>query len=272
MANLIGNTARVPVWEVAISASTIGQPLLDPYSVEGVHSRFRDNFPHVERQPPVEVMEVYPALGSPIIQQPPMFLPHNGLVNSRWWFIAPTGDRLVQIQEDFIAFNWRRQALPPLAPYPYIGWSGMRDGFEQTIRTLGLTDELTAQPTVTEVLYDNLIPLLAADGKRLRLADILDHIKFPSDGPQMHNFNAGWLTEVEGYASGDALTRVALQTLGIGEPSAETRPYLRINFSARASTPSWASLFEFAEAAHSHIHSCLARLTTDAMRSIWYQP
>lgn len=263
--------ASPPVWEIGISAVTAA-PILDVYDVRLLHDVFRTDLPRVERQPPIGPMNPFPAGPGPVV---PTVMPvfQIGPEPIRWWFVSENGDHVAQFQEQFLARNWRRQVLSRDAIEEYPGFAGVLEGFKSQLTNLDKFNASRgtgpAEPTVIELLYDNLLPL-DSDKGRLKLSDVLSHMTGVHKEP-IHGFNMGWLERIPGENPTGPLTlQVSMSAVGAPTgPKGENRGYLKMTFTARAPKSNWREAFEFLEHAHARLRERLIDLTTETYRATW---
>jgi uncharacterized protein (TIGR04255 family) len=164
-----------PVIEVAL-AIQFESPQVDLLDVAALAKRVKADLPHHEEQPPLAPMgetfgrpSAADSIEVEVIDRPPM---------PRFWFISEDRVRLLQIQHDRIAFNWRQ--LGPADDYPRYGH--LRERLERCIEALeSVLSEQGKERLRTnwcEVAYVNHIEPI--DGQRLPLAEILQHVSRPS--------------------------------------------------------------------------------------------
>src|SRR6266849_1154892 len=124
-----------PIWEVAISVTTQGTGVFGAYDIREVHDLFRDRLPIAEHQGRFPGIAQFPSPGTPITNMPLIQMQGAEPEPSRWWFVSPTGEDLVQVQEDMIARNWRRLAPPP-AVVAYPGFDAIYADFRSAVERL----------------------------------------------------------------------------------------------------------------------------------------
>lgn len=103
-----------PVEEVAFAAQ-FADPVFSFAEVAALRNLLAPRFPVVQQQPPLSRLSAPEEENTaPPFRFDPAQLP-------RLWFVASDGQRLVQIQDDRIAFNWRRLGRPTAYPrYPLL--------------------------------------------------------------------------------------------------------------------------------------------------------
>ncbi len=144
-----------PIAEVALGVQ------FDPLPLRSVHfgilwQRFRDNFPNVQEQPPIESgLESFDsALPRPMFDLKVM----NAPILPRVWFLDTENSELVQVQSDRFVRNWRR-----LPGQQYPRYERLRDSFAHDLTEF--TDFVNNEGlgplryTQCEVNYVNAIPV-----------------------------------------------------------------------------------------------------------------
>jgi uncharacterized protein (TIGR04255 family) len=263
-----------PIWEVGISAWT-ASPITNAYEVRDVHDLFRERFPEWERQPAFTGYQPFPPRNGPMGTHMgmPIMMMGAPAQPTRFWFLSEAGSDLLQIQENFIARNWRKFKSPFEDPMPYPGYDVLRRDFEQLVESLRnyteTQDRLMPGPVMCELLYDNMIPLLGPDGARLKTSEATTAIREFSK--PVTNFNAGWFENIADGDPSDGATdfQVALQVVGAPVSSGAIAPHLKLMFVARSSQQSWDAVFQFLDDAHSHVRKRLVELTTESVRALW---
>ncbi len=143
-----------PLVEVSISVQFTEVEGLNTAHLGLVWDKFRNEFPLVETQPPL-----------PRILEPDRLTPGSVTVElkqtppaPRMWFLNGSGTRLVQIQRDRFAFNWRKTD----ADEKYPRYNQVRSDFSQNLEvfTQFLEEEgfEGLQPNQVDLTYVNLIP------------------------------------------------------------------------------------------------------------------
>lgn len=168
--------SRAPVVEVALAVQyELGT--VDFLDVANFRSRIRSDFPRSEEQPARPAMEEVfdPVIGAlpfrlEMLAAPPM---------PRYWFLSEDGSRLVQLQHDLLAVNWRH--LPEGDEYPR--YESLRGEIERHLRTLDavLSEEGKAgvRPNWCEVTYINHVVPEEPGGDRPPLEEVLTIISPP---------------------------------------------------------------------------------------------
>lgn len=254
-----------PVWELALSASS-GGALADPYDIRGIHDIFRTELPSVERQIPVAGLNVAAMAGGPPV------LTEIELPPSRWWFISADETEVLQVQETFIASNWRRRKTPAGDPLSYPGYEHIiaitKDRFSKLRDLYGA--ESFSKPNAWELMYDNIIPLVDHEGNELRISDVLSEYKRVDPGRKSLGFQMNWVEKIDGLGALDkAALQIQISVVAMIRADAEPLPVIKLLFTAGGATDDWEELFQVADTSHSHIRSRFMALTTDRAHSEW---
>lgn len=256
-----------PLWEIAVSAATNGT-VLDPYDVREVHDLFREELPHSERQAPIPHLPVAAFVGGPA----PSTEFNEGLL-PRWWFVSEDGTDLLQLQEQFVASNWRRRSSVPGARFKYPGFDTVVARYEERLHRLRRFHEGRGTdfppPAACELLYNNIIPLEDDTGERLPLSEVLAEYSRAEERPVL-GFSMLWMEDIDGLASEDpSILQIELQVVGAPLPEREPMPVVRLQFVAGAVRQTWDEVFAFYQAAHTHIRHRLMVLTTEEAHQRW---
>lgn len=150
-----------PVVEVSVSLQFTEIEGLNTAHLGLVWQKFRREFPRVETQPPL------PRILEPDRIEPPVPVTlelKKAPPLPRMWFISGDGTRLVQIQGDRFAFNWRR--LDPSERYPrydQIRSAFLRNlgAFAQFLKEEGFED---LDPDQVDLTYVNHISATDKEG------------------------------------------------------------------------------------------------------------
>lgn len=246
-----------PLYEVGLNLyfSSIG--LVDPYDVRSLHDEFRTEFPKVEKHLPAQVSSRPHAIERPEDD------------HHRWFFISEDGGSIAQFQTNFLARNWRRQALPPEGDVKnYPGFEELLSGF---IRQFKVVESHAKKRSVdsfafqaAELFYDNFIPL----GPDVRLKDIIVPIQIPYKAP-VAELVCGWNEGLVGEPSADSYLRVEVRVIGAAVGDATPRSFVRLRLVARDSVQNFDEALKFFEQAHGLARTRLDALTTDSCRSTW---
>ncbi|MDV5823095.1 TIGR04255 family protein [Sphingobium naphthae] len=251
-----------PVTEVGFSIGTLDSIIMDPFRASELHEAFSADFPLVERREPTQGLPIAAIVGSP-----PALLPSDLGVPPRWWFKSESDNEVLQMQERFWSFNWRRNPFGS-RPVEYPGYIDLRNRAESYAKRLcewhtgrGNPEPV---PASCELLYTDLIKV--SQGRRLS-----DYFAFwkgdPSGGFRTAAFNLSWLEPV---GDGDKGTlNVALTHVS---PVTEDFPdsvFFQVNFVAGSVVTSWDDTFEFFDLAHEAIRNRFEYMLTEEFKLSW---
>ncbi|MGI8728857.1 MAG: TIGR04255 family protein [Solirubrobacteraceae bacterium] len=160
---------RPPVNEVILSVQHDGPVIDEVGALADFWPTIREGFPGHQKQPPLPpVLEDF---SPPGLQAPGVVQFFTGPPQDRYWFITDDETRLIQVQPDRFAFNWRQ--VPGREAYPR--YRELRPEFEERYRTF--LDCLTVdapRPTWCEITYINHVEAQSgADGLHGPLSRIL---------------------------------------------------------------------------------------------------
>jgi len=192
-------------------------------------------------------------------------------VPPRWWFICEDRSELLQLQERFWSWNWRRQDSAPGSPVAYPGFDAIKAKAQASIDELKNHGELIGKPFpnpgVCELLYDNVIPL-SPDNGSFRLADLLT--EYTACPPKT---KAGWQMawhEPLGDATGPEVARILIVLGGMVSPDAtDVVQIAKMAFNVGSLVSSWDEAFDFYEKAHRFVRKRFLELTTDKAHTMW---
>ena len=269
------NFKSPPVWELGISVGLPAPGWFNPYDIRQIHDLFRRRFAVAERQPSFVAFQPFPVHATAVSPRPVIQFEQSPDLN-RWWFVSEDGSDLVQVQETFIARNWRRLVPPPAASAPYPGFDAIFGDFRDIVATAGQWSasrgESFPEPVVCELLYENLIPTTAGDGTKLRASEIIVPLNF--DPPIFAGgMTLSWFEFVNPeQKEGPFTLQVTIQFVGVPSPDGSgIMSVIKLSFAARSPCSTWSGAFDFIEAAHQRLRQRLVDLTTDTVRATWGQ-
>ena len=146
---------RPPVVEVASSIQFGSIEGLNTARLGLLWGRYRDRYPRTEIHPPLgSVIESFGAPASPNIS----FTFEGAVMPLRFWFLAEEGTRLLQVQRDRFALNWRKLESEEKYPH-YSELSGMLIQEFELFESF-LQDERLTSPQINQVelTYVNHLP------------------------------------------------------------------------------------------------------------------
>jgi uncharacterized protein (TIGR04255 family) len=262
-----------PIWELGITIGNAQGGYFNAYDVREVHDLFRDRFPTAEKQ--LAAMErVFPGGPQAPSQMPVLqFGPPPDL--TRWWFVSEDGADVLQVQDNFLARNWRRLVPPPSMAVPYPGFDGIYAQFRADLARLGewsaTRGRALAEPSHCELLYDNLIPQKTEDGSHVRMSDIIRPVQFDPPLPSA-GFTLNWFERIEPARLPGLNFQVTIAQVGIPKPDGTGEDlYVKLTLIAHAQIEAWQEAYEFIEMAHGVARKKLVDLTTDECRTTWGQ-
>jgi uncharacterized protein (TIGR04255 family) len=158
-----------PVSEVAVAIYFPALEGVNHFELAHLHELWRADFPKTEEHPtapPVEI-EAENALAMNIAMNIRFaFISDGGAASwPRSWFVAESGDRLIQLQRDRVVVNWRRTD----ASQPYPHYSQLRADIQRIAADVGdlvlRSTGAELRPSQVEVTYVN--PIRTGSGSSL---------------------------------------------------------------------------------------------------------
>jgi hypothetical protein len=200
-------------------------------------------------------------------------------VAPRWWFTSEAEDRIVQAQERYVGWNWRRNVSVYEDP-KYPGFEaclkGASDAFEQIVEFRRTQAGLAPAAVSCQLLYDNVIPLRQGDGF-LKMSDVLDFLR-PFDGKKTFGWRIGWIepfnlasevAESSAVLDGRYNLRIEASLAATLGNDGAPHPVIRLLMIATGPVESWDAVGPFFSCAHDYISSALVRITTAKARALW---
>jgi uncharacterized protein (TIGR04255 family) len=253
-----------PVQEIAFSIQ-----LIEPLSLEAMVDIGRaldPSFPVRQLQPAL------PRMVAPDVGQPFSFLTTIGVQLPRFWFVSQDGLRLVQVQEDRVAFNWRRLGRDVL--YPRYGT--LRGEFAQILAKLtGLVPELTNETLAVdfcELTYVNELAPAEPRRKRLPLETVLRVVRPLPDGEFLPDaddaqWTGSWTIVDSAGARAGRLTASAQP--GLRQVDEQPIYLLTMSSALPGRVSGTGAVFDRLDVAHEWIVRGFADLTTKDMHDQW---
>lgn len=259
--------AAPPINEIGLSANSAKTGILDPYDVRGMHDALC-GLPIAEKQATIGALQLAPLVGGGSNGPSDM----EGLPNL-WWLISSDQSRVLQVQTDFISYNWRR-LTSPLVPPDYPGFEAVLQEFRSRFAELSAWHESCGTtlppPAGCELLYDDIIPLLNPDGRVTRISDALTELQASAEPRIVTGWTNAWLEPVSGAPEQTSMLRIQIQMLGVALPErSEPLPVLKLAFTAAAARSKWEDVFTFYEIAHAHIRKRFLSLITPEVQATW---
>jgi uncharacterized protein (TIGR04255 family) len=257
-----------PINEVGINVS-VGRGLAGTYDIKGIHTEFRPSFP--------KVSQVLAAPGSELAQLHGVAPLNEDPLITRWWFVSDDDTQVLQLQDNFVARNWRRRAGIG-APPGYPGFLALHDDFWRQIDKLrewhSAHASVLPDPFACELHYDDIIP--TTPDAHPAISDILTFAP-PHTGSLM-GFQSGWVEMIEGMPTdGRSMLKVQVTSAGMAvtdangniEIPASIQPVIRIIWSASSMESTWEGVRSFLQLAHTHIGKRFEQLVREDVRSTW---
>jgi len=258
-----------PVNEVVVSiAFPHNRALSGPFlgaSVGGLMQRY----PNVQQQPPYEMpVELPPKKGTPgAIPQVQLFLSTQAL-EPRFWLVSEDEIALVQIQANYLAYNWRRRREGQIYP----GFESLVESFEQLKNEVedgvrrGGNEPL--RPAQAEVTYINIVSPSDLWSGHSEMARVLA-VDF-AELEKAEQFSIAYSKQLVD-SSGAFVGRVHVAATPAIEVS-NGGPAINLTLTARSGnldTGETTAGIDFIKLAHEHIRESFRSLTTDAARRRW---
>ena len=259
-----------PVVEVAVSVQFSEIDDLDAARLGMAWQKYRQEFPNVEVQPrlgralehggPPGPVKVKLQLG----EVPPPI---------RMWFLSENGTRLLQVQQDCFAYNWRK--LNTDIAYPH--YDKVRDDFvrqlEKFMQFLGEEGLGDLEPDQAELTYVNHIPAINEQGGLSPLerhfclwAGIPSEAQIPE--PEMVSLQTQFA-----FRQGENLLGRLYVQLQSRFFTRDNSPVYHLQLIARgapvAEQPGLQGVLEFLDQGHVWIVRSFADITTKEMHEIW---
>lgn len=240
--------------------------LIDAYDIRELHRQFPD-FPIAQLQTGPVIHEVAPLVGGG------SNVPNTTQgIPQRWWFTSADGERVLQLQDDFVSFNWRR-TVPPGTPVRYPGYDALTAEFKDILERLtqycAAASRVMPSPAGCELLYDNIIPMMRSDGSQMPISSVLREINRTVPVP-FALWQMSWLENIAGVAENDPSTlRIEIRNVGVvvaGQPPA---PVIKMVFTCGAARTTWPDVLSFMDVAHSHIRERFVTLIEEEVQATW---
>jgi uncharacterized protein (TIGR04255 family) len=234
-----------------------------------LHESF-PGLPNAERQGSVGVLELANLVGGGTNN-----LDFSTGPPQKWWFVSEDETRVLQAQDNLFSYNWRRARaqLGSLVDYP--GFDKILEEFGERLTQLRRWHENGRKnlpiPSGCELMYDNVIPLLDGEGKKIPLSEALvEFDRADADRPSS-GWNASWFETIDGLKDGDPSTlRIHLFHLGMISPeTGELSPILKMTFTAGAARSSWEEVEDFFRIAHAHVQKRFLALIDRKVQATW---
>ncbi len=255
---------RPPVNEVVLSLGLAPQDALIGPRLPELLGRWFDEFAEIQTVPPYDIPVEQQGFKSPVGNSFPGFEILSTAPRPRYWLTATGNPYLVQIQSDYIALNWRRQATEE-----YVRYDAVRERFTDLIKTVAANLQRRGGallPVKAELTYINII---APNAAWSRPSDA--HSLFAFQFPDQESYDSVLFGYSKPLRIDDTWTgrmHVNLQTV---YDMISDEPRLSLNLTSR-STPLPSDLaagLEFLDHAHGATNRTFRKLLTPAARTIW---
>jgi uncharacterized protein (TIGR04255 family) len=258
-----------PINEVGLSVVSSTPGIFDPYDVRGLHSKFND-LPVAERQSTLAALNVAALVGGG----------SNGFDLAtghpqKWWFVSNDQSHVLQFQEDFFSYNWRRVEAEFGQPVDYPGFNAILSGFREKLQILAewhaSRGSNLPDPSGCELYYEDIIPLQFGDELSFTLSESLTEIDRVNRGSPVAGWSNSWFESIVG--SGDQSTstlKIDINSLGMFDKSRNKPiPILRVTWCAGAARSTWDEVIEFFGIAHDHVLARLQSLISAEVQATW---
>ena len=253
-----------PVSEVALSVAIIRQDdLIGPLLPQILGEWFADH-PQVQQAPPYEIPVEPPAGKLRPAQGARLELVTENL-KPRYWFISSDGEEVVQVQDNYLALNWRRRS----ATQKYVSYDTLRTRFAGLTRTV--EENLSKRGGGVHALRVELTYINVIEPNNLWHDTNQTHEIISIRPPQSdyEHLAASYtrLVTMEGRTAG----RLHVNLVP-GWDWEKDEPRLGLNLTARSTELSKNSMDEalqFLDHAHGEVGSTFLSLLTPAARNVW---
>jgi uncharacterized protein (TIGR04255 family) len=236
-----------------------------------VWAEFKDEYPNIEEQPPLDpVFETF-AEGTAATAWVPRIQLVTNVPTPRVFFINSAQSELLQVQRDRFLHNWRKVGQETDYPRFERMLETFEDGYRR-IETLVLREKLgSIVPNQSELTYVNQIPLPANETsfeafERLfgsfTKELVLDNLGKPEDARFLARYI---IRDVEGTPTG----RLYVTAEPAWTPDGTNIIQLTLVARGKPLSNNLVGVSEFLKIGRSHIVRAFAELTTDEMHHIW---
>lgn len=258
-----------PINEVGLSVVTSTAGVIDPYDIKGLHDCFGD-LPIAERQPTIASMSVASMVGGG----------SNGFDLSKghpqkWWFVSTDQSRVLQAQEDFFSYNWRRTGADFGEALDYPGFRKIFSEFSEHKTTLEnwhkARETILPSPSGCELYYEDIVPLIRKDGTKFSLSESLSEFNRVEKERLALGWSNGWFESIDGVDERNtSLLKIEINSLGVLDKNTlEQTPVLRFVWTAGAARSTWPDVMEFFGIAHDHVLRRFRALISDEVQTTW---
>lgn len=258
-----------PVVEVAVSVQFPPIANLDAARLGLAWLKYRGTFPKVETMP--RLNRIVERFGPPGPTKVDVQL-EEAFPPVRLWFVTDDGTRLVQVQRDRFAFNWRKQDTE--VAYPH--YDQLRAEFEQHFETFtAFLDEESLsvpEPDQVELTYVNHI---RADGESTSPAPLERYVRLwsgvPDEAALPSAESAAFQTQFVFHRGTSPIGRLYIQVQSRFF-KADNRPLYHLQLIGRGApvdNPGLPGVLSFLDHAHVWIVRGFTDITTKEMHQEW---
>jgi uncharacterized protein (TIGR04255 family) len=258
-----------PINEVGLSVSTITEGVIDSYDVRGLHESFPD-LPNAQRQSSIGILELATLVGGGTNS-----LDFSNGPPQKWWFVSADDTRVLQVQDNFLSYNWRRGSSFPGDPVDYPGFEKIFEEYQERLALIREWHDRKGKslpvPAGCELMYDDIIPLVDSNGQNFPLSEALVEFNRAEADRPSSAWSSSWFETIDGLPTGDPSTlRIQLYHLGMVKPeTGENFPILKTTFTAGAARSTWEEVLEFFHIAHAHVQKRFLALIDPKVQATW---
>lgn len=259
---------KPPVVEVAISVQFDELAAFSPVHYGLFWERIRDRYPKTEHHPPLgSIMEVFGTQG---VQSALMSI-EGSFPLGRCWYLGENGQRLLQLQPNRFALNWRK--LDADTAYP--SYDTLRQLFQQELEEfLGFASDNGLgefEPTQCELTYLNHFFAGREWHRKTDLGDVIARWCEPEASgylPEIEDVRLAWQHRFE--EEGVPLGRLHIQ-LHSAFRTSDRHPLLVLQLIGRGAPIGQGveGVVGFADEAHAWIVRGFTEITTEKMHTLW---
>lgn len=259
--DLLVDFARPPVVETVLSVGFAPLHGLTGAHVGEFWAGLREDFPNVAEQPPygmpVEKSDGPPGLSLTVTSVPP----------SRYWLISGDDSRLIQVQRDWFAFNWRYRNGKPYSSARYPTRRQMFEEYWIRFKEYIESNKLGAiEPTACEVTYINHVQSFGDADSVYKTLGFFSKPQFSPDVGRIEN----WETSLSVVMRPEqrAIGRLHISVRPIRHSD---EPVLQIDLTARGAPLGKGDegIMHFLDKGHEAIVVNFEAITTDEMHKEW---
>lgn len=236
-----------------------------------------EGFPVLEQQAPYEAP--IERFDGPQLQQPIKFEFQSGPIVPRLWMISEAGNELLQVQPDWFAANWRRNAVPgggANADVQYDRWAARREAFVRhwDILSAWLQErDNVGLPIQCEVTYINhILPIHGLWATHGEIGNVLPALQVPTvNGAKPEN--VAWRSSsVRPETDGLPPSRLHITANpGFTGPGPEPSPVVVLELTVRGAPPEDGDVLRFLDTGRQTIVETFLAITSDVAREEWGQ-